>query len=120
MRDSRWQGGGPGTGETRLKARAERTAKGDPRPSIEARYTGVRDRFLAEALVGIEIAMSPPDRDVLRPLAAKVAELAARHIEEEKRNLWYGHNALEPTNVCGAQHPAWVILPVAVCQDLTG
>jgi hypothetical protein len=30
-------------------------------------------------------------------LAAQVAELAARPIEQEKRDLWHQHNGLEPT-----------------------
>ncbi|MCL6475353.1 MAG: hypothetical protein K6U75_09920 [Firmicutes bacterium] len=34
---------------------------------------------------------------VLRELAKQVGELAARPVEEEKRELWYRHNALEPT-----------------------
>jgi len=34
---------------------------------------------------------------VLRRLASRVAELAARPIEEEKKQLWYRHNALEHT-----------------------
>jgi hypothetical protein len=34
---------------------------------------------------------------ILRELAKQVAELAARPIEQEKRDLWYQHNALEPT-----------------------
>jgi hypothetical protein len=34
---------------------------------------------------------------ILRDLAKQVAELAARPIEQEKRDLWYQHNALEPT-----------------------
>ena len=41
--------------------------------------------------------ISPGDREILRGLATRVAELAARPIEEEKKNLWYKHNALEPT-----------------------
>jgi len=36
------------------------------------------------------------DREVLRKLAGKVAELAARPIEAEKRELWTRHNELEP------------------------
>jgi len=40
---------------------------------------------------------STQDRQVLRRLAAQVAELAARPVEQEKRALWYRHNALEPT-----------------------
>ncbi|MCD6308121.1 MAG: hypothetical protein J7M24_03910 [Candidatus Latescibacteria bacterium] len=37
------------------------------------------------------------DRSVLRGLARSVAELAARPVEDEKRRLWYDHNALRPT-----------------------
>ena len=37
------------------------------------------------------------ERDVLRRLAGRVAELAARPIEQEKIKLWYKLNALEPT-----------------------
>lgn len=37
------------------------------------------------------------DRQVLRRLAARQAELAARPVEDEKRRLWLGHNALEAT-----------------------
>lgn len=43
------------------------------------------------------LTVSPAERAVLRDLAAQVAELAARPIEQEKRDLWYRHNALEPT-----------------------
>jgi len=41
--------------------------------------------------------VSPAERQVLRRLAGQVAELAARPVEEEKRRLWYAHNALEAT-----------------------
>ncbi len=34
---------------------------------------------------------------VLRRLASQVADIATRPIEDEKRDLWYQHNALEPT-----------------------
>jgi hypothetical protein len=37
------------------------------------------------------------DRRVLRELALRVAELAAHPSEQEKRTLWYRHNALEAT-----------------------
>ena len=40
--------------------------------------------------------MSKEDRKVLRGLAGHVAELAARPVEAEKRNLWFRHNALAP------------------------
>ena len=45
----------------------------------------------------IPLTASDSDRQTLRFLAAEVAELAARPIEDEKRDLWYRHNALEPT-----------------------
>lgn len=41
--------------------------------------------------------MGEHDRLVLRRLAGRVAELAHRPEEEEKRKLWYAHNALQPT-----------------------
>ena len=37
-----------------------------------------KDLFLSEALDDIDITISPSDREILRPLAAEVAELAAR------------------------------------------
>jgi hypothetical protein len=43
------------------------------------------------------LALSQRDGAILRELASRVAELAARPIEEEKRQLWYRHNALEQT-----------------------
>jgi len=43
------------------------------------------------------IHASPGDREILRDLSRRVAELAARPAETEKRGLWYRHNALEPT-----------------------
>jgi hypothetical protein len=44
-----------------------------------------------------ELDLPSHDRSVLRELAKRVAELAARPREEEKRKLWYLHNALEAT-----------------------
>ncbi|MBE3123457.1 MAG: hypothetical protein IMZ65_01490, partial [Planctomycetes bacterium] len=43
-----------------------------------------------------DTTVSRADREVLRRLAGRVAELAARPIEEEKRANWYRHNALLP------------------------
>ena len=45
----------------------------------------------------IPFVISESDGQILRALAAEVAELAARPIENEKRDLWYRHNALEAT-----------------------
>ncbi len=44
-----------------------------------------------------DISMSPHDQLILRGLAVQVAELAARPIEAEKRDLWYRHNSLQST-----------------------
>ena len=44
-----------------------------------------------------DLTISDSDRAVLRSLANKVAELAARPLEEQKRELWYRHNMLQPT-----------------------
>ncbi|MFA6471875.1 MAG: hypothetical protein WCU00_07525 [Candidatus Latescibacterota bacterium] len=47
------------------------------------------------------------DRTVLRDLASRVAELASRPCEKVKRDLWYRHNALEPTRpliFCDPEH----------------
>lgn len=41
--------------------------------------------------------VSQGEREVLRRLAGEVAAIAARPIEDEKRDLWYRHNGLEPT-----------------------
>lgn len=42
-----------------------------------------------------DLTISARERDLLRRLAGRVAELADRPIENEKRSLWYKHNALE-------------------------
>ena len=44
-----------------------------------------------------DLKLSTNDREVLRGLAWHVVELAARPIEDDKRALWYRHNALDPT-----------------------
>lgn len=43
------------------------------------------------------IEMNAKDHRILRELAKRTADLASRPVEEEKRALWYGHNALEAT-----------------------
>ncbi len=53
---------------------------------------------LAQKTIGADkLVIGRGDREILRRLAGRVAELAARPIEDEKRNLWYRHNALEVT-----------------------
>jgi len=44
-----------------------------------------------------DLVIAAREREVLRRLASRVAELAARPIEARKRELWYAHNALQPT-----------------------
>jgi hypothetical protein len=44
-----------------------------------------------------KLVIGREDREILRRLAGRIAELAARPIEDEKRDLWYRHNALEVT-----------------------
>ena len=44
-----------------------------------------------------KLVISRKDQETLRRLAGQVAQLAARPIENEKRNLWFRHNALEAT-----------------------
>ena len=41
--------------------------------------------------------VSANERLVLRRLAERVAELAARPLEDQKRELWYRHNMVQPT-----------------------
>jgi len=51
---------------------------------------------------------SAHDRDVLRTLAGRVAELAARPIEDEKRRLWRAKNGLQP------------VRPIVMCDPENG
>ena len=44
-----------------------------------------------------KLVIGRENREILRRLAGRIAELAARPIEDEKRDLWYRHNALEAT-----------------------
>lgn len=55
-----------------------------------------------------DLTVSARECGILRPLASRVAELANRPIEQEKRTLWYRHNALEPTR------------PLIVCEPGDG
>jgi hypothetical protein len=45
----------------------------------------------------MDTPITPKERNILRRLASQVAELATRPIEQEKRDLWLRHNALEAT-----------------------
>ena len=52
--------------------------------------------------------MCSNDRQVLRDLAVKVAEIASQPVQEEKRKLWYRHNSLQATR------------PLVFCDPETG
>jgi hypothetical protein len=57
--------------------------------------------------------ITPKERAILRRLADQVAELAARPIEQKKRDLWYRHNALEATRpliFCNPENGWWEII----------
>jgi hypothetical protein len=51
----------------------------------------------AKLLSDQDLIFSPAEEQVLRGLAGEVAGLAARPIEQQKRQLWLDHNALRPT-----------------------
>ncbi len=59
------------------------------------------DQTIAGMSIGsgatMDTRITPAEREVLRQLANRVAELAASPLEAEKRGLWYRHNALQPT-----------------------
>lgn len=56
-----------------------------------------QNTLIEAALLPADTNFSAHDREVLRRLAGQVAELAARPIEDEKRDLWRRHNRLEAT-----------------------
>jgi hypothetical protein len=62
------------------------------------------------------------DASILRSLAGQVAEIAARPLEEEKRKLWFAHNALEkvrPLVFCDPENGWNEIFPKEslLCED---
>src|SRR5690349_18164919 len=69
----------------------------------------------------VALTISAVDRPILQQLARQVAALAARPIEEEKRQLWLRHNALQPTRplvFCDPENGWHEIFPAArlACQ----
>lgn len=53
---------------------------------------------LAQKTISVDkLVIGRGDQEMLRCLAGRVAELTARPIEDEKRELWYRHDALEVT-----------------------
>ena len=62
----------------------------------------------------VEFEISDRDKELLRTLAKKVAEIAARPIESEKRKLWYQHNDLgdtRPLIFCDPENGWYEIIP---------
>jgi len=54
-----------------------------------------------------DVPIEKNDSDILRGLARKVAEIAERPEQSEKRDLWYKHNSLEPVRplvICDAEN----------------
>src|SRR5512137_1080897 len=74
---------------TMLRHEAPRAANREVPPAVEAPAD--------LAPMPAALSVSARDRRVLRRLAGRVAELAARAVEHEKRELWYRLNALQPT-----------------------
>ena len=75
--------------------------------------------FTTHSEIASDQTISLADRIVLRELARRVAELAARPCEQEKRNLWYAHNNLEPTRpviFCDPENGWHEIIPDATLQ----
>lgn len=73
--------------------------------------------YYHQATASVEIEAR--EREILRRLAGQVAELAARPVEQEKRELWYRHNALQPTRpviFCDPENGWGEIIPVKVLQ----
>jgi len=53
---------------------------------------------LTQKTINIDkLVISRKEQEILRRLASQVAQLAARPIENEKRDLWFRHNTLETT-----------------------
>lgn len=68
------------------------------------------------------MAVTPKEKDIVRTLAAKVAEVSAQPIQQEKIDLWTRHNSLKPGRPMVLIFPegAWgEMLPwsVAECTD---
>jgi hypothetical protein len=47
--------------------------------------------------LNIPFEISKKEKEILRKLAYRIKELSKRPVEDEKRELWYRHNALEET-----------------------
>jgi hypothetical protein len=90
---------------------------------LDSSLTQARDAItLQTELATADLAINRPDRELLRRLAGEVASLAARPTEDEKRDLWRRHNALERTRpliFCDPENGWHEIIPSArlECQN---
>ncbi len=79
-----------------------------------------QSRFALQTMLSpADLTISNAERAVLRRLAGKVAELSTRPVEDEKRDLWYRHNALEPTRpviFCDPENGWGEIIPPSSLQ----
>ena len=62
--------------------------------AVQTRYDAAVSQALQDP---IAMQISEPERATLRQLAAKVADLAGRPSEADKRDLWQRHNGLQAT-----------------------
>jgi hypothetical protein len=74
-----------------------------------------RDAIAVQArLAASHLEISGNDREILRQLAQEIGELAARPIENTKKELWTRHNALEATRpliLCDPENGWGEIIP---------
>jgi hypothetical protein len=62
--------------------------------------------------MNIKFNFSPHDRQVLRDLAKRVAEIAADPVMEQRRRLWTAHNSLR------SKHPMMLVFPEGAWVEL--
>ncbi len=61
--------------------------------------------------------ISPADRNILRELARRYAEVAADPVQSERRNLWRRHNSLKDTQIpIYVRAFAWNEMPQSACR----
>lgn len=78
-----------------------------------------RQEVIRDVVLKQGAKVSDRDRAILREQAKKLAEVAARPIEEEKRKLWYKHNALEgdrPMVICDLENGWYEVITPDMLQ----
>jgi hypothetical protein len=93
----------------------EQKAAGGHGPPKDDLLDQSRDAIAVQArLAASHLEISDNDREILRQLAQEVGELAARPMEETKKELWTRHNALEATRpliLCDPENGWGEIIP---------